>query len=337
MSLKKHGYGYGFGKTILFGEHFVVYGLPAIVSALGFKTTAKIEEIKGEDTSSEKKFELVDLRPKVPTYNPDTLRNYRLAIVENVLKISEVTNKVKITLAGDLTVCSGGIGASAAFASSLARAISDYYDLNWDDQKINEVAYEGEKGAHGTPSGIDNTAAVFGGAFCFKKKLDIWEKEPVRGELVEPFERPLYFVDPISFKHPVEIVLVDSGIVGGTKNVVGAVKELFEQDPEKIKIIFDEYKKLFEQAKKALADFDLKALGNLMNKNQELLSALTVSCPKLDEIIDIAKKAGAFGAKLTGTGRGGLVLALTPGKVLQENVASALEQSGFFTLKTTIG
>ena len=87
----------------------------------------------------------------------------------------------------------------------------------------------------------------------------------------------------------------------------------------------------------AARGFDLKKLGNLMNENHELLKKINVSCEKLDEMVDIAKDAGAFGAKLTGTGRGGLMLALTPGIDLQEKVAKVFKDKNYFVIKTSIG
>ena len=315
MNNFKKGHGFGFGKTIFFGEHFVVYGLPAIVSALSFKTTAIVENF---DTQ-QKSFELIDFRPKVPTFNPERTRKYRIAIVQNILKEAGIKNNIKITLAGDLTVCSGGIGASAAFSAALTKALNNFLDLKWDIQKINKVTFQGEKGAHGTPSGIDNTAAVFGKTFCFKKSAQE------------------NFIEQIKLQEPIEIVLADSGIVGGTKNVVGLVKKFKEENKDKVSLLFNDYRNLFEKAKTALINFDLKEVGNLMNKNHELLKKLNVSCDVLDEMVDIARAAGALGAKLTGTGKGGLIVALTPGKILQEKVAKELNKKGFFTLKTSVG
>jgi mevalonate kinase len=159
--------GKGFGKTILFGEHFVVYGLPAIASALRSFTTADVKVVKGSGWS------INDQRPatlgyKKMKYN-EALQS--VAKVINHLKINTDDQKLEITFAGNL-IAASGVGASAAQCTSLARALNNTFNLNLNDEKINEAAYEGEKAYHGTPSGIDNTASTYGGMIWFVKNLN---------------------------------------------------------------------------------------------------------------------------------------------------------------------
>ena len=90
-------------------------------------------------------------------------------------------------------------------------------------------------------------------------------------------------------------------------------------------------------ARKALEEFDLTKVGRLMNENHRLLQEIEVSCKELDYLVNLAREQGAFGAKLTGGGGGGCIVALTPGKDLQEAVATAIEQQGFKVLRTKIG
>lgn len=307
--------GKGFGKTILFGEHFVVYGLPAIAAALSDYTVAEVE--KGE-----KGLEVVDERLVTEGYKKTKKgeMDRALELMLKYLKIDVEKNPLKIRLSGKL-FCASGIGASAAMATAIARALNEYFELGLSEEKINDVSYEGEKGSAGTPSGIDNTCATFGGMLVFEKNL---EGGPNK-------------IERLKVEKPVEIVLANSGITQETKIVVGEVKALKEAKPEEFEEIFKEYKRVFDKALEALKESDWKKLGKLMNKNHELLQRITVSCKELDEMQETALKAGAFGAKLTGTGRGGLLIALTPGKELLERVAEALEGKGFSCQKTKIG
>ena len=306
--------GYGFGKVILFGEHFVVYGLPGIASAVGDKTIAKIEKSV--------KFELVDNRPATDGYKIEKKGEMErsMKLILDFMKIDPKKNPIKITLSGNL-FCTSGIGASAAMATSIARAFSEYFNLDLNDEQVNRISYEGEKGSAGTPSGIDNTCATFGGLLWFEKNMQGGGNR----------------IELIKIKKPIEIVLGNTGLSSVTSEVVADVKKAKEEYPKKYERIFKEYEKLAEEGRKALKDYDLKKIGKLMDKNHSLLKEMNLSCREAEEIIKIAKENGAFGAKITGTGRGGYVIALTPGKDLQEKVAKKIESEGFRVLRTKIG
>jgi mevalonate kinase len=308
------GKGAGYGKVILFNEHFVVYGLPAIASAIGARTTALVEKNNGSG------IELRDDRPETKGYKTEKLVEQKESL-DRMLKfmnIDTVHNRFKITLDGDL-IAASGVGASAASCAAIARAFSNELGLDYSDQRVNDVAYEGEKGYHGTPSGIDNTAATFGGL--------IWYKREGASQLIERMR----------LKKPVEIVMGNTGIVADTKVVVADVKRRKEQDPNKYGDIFEEASQLVLEARKRLERFDLQKLGQLMNNNHGLLQQLGVSCEELDALVNLARNKGALGAKMTGTGRGGYIVALTPGLDLQERVAVEIERNGFQALRTTIG
>jgi mevalonate kinase len=306
--------GYGFGKVILFGEHFVVYGLPAIASAIGDRTIAKIEKAK--------RFELVDRRPATDGYKDEKKGEMERAmkLILDFMKIDAEKTPVKITLSGNL-FCASGIGASAAMATSIARAFSEYFDLDLDDEQINRVSYEGEKGSAGTPSGIDNTCATFGGLLWFEKNLQGGENK----------------IELIKTREPVDIVLGNTGISQETKLVVEDVRKAKEADPNKYEKIFSAYMKIVKEARKVLESGDVKRLGRLMDDNHRLLKEMNLSCNEAEEVIRIAKGNGAAGAKITGTGRGGYVIILTPGKATQDKVAKAIEAKGYRTMKTEIG
>jgi mevalonate kinase len=129
----------------------------------------------------------------------------------------------------------------------------------------------------------------------------------------------------------------NTGIVADTKIVVAGVKERKEKATEKYAQIFKNADKLAQEAKKQLVALDLSKLGLCMNKNHEMLQQIGVSCDELDFLVGVARDNGALGAKMTGTGRGGYMVALTPGRELQERVAAEIERKGFQALCTTIG
>jgi mevalonate kinase len=310
------GTGKGYGKTILFGEHFVVYGLPSIASALGAFTTADVKVVKG------KGWTVNDQRPATPGYKEqkydDAMKS--IANIINHLKVDIENQRLEISFAGDL-IAASGVGASAAQCTSLARALSETFNLNLDDEKVNEAAYEGEKAYHGTPSGIDNTASTYGGLIWFVKNLGAGKNTM---ELLQSPRKML-------------IVLANTGITASTTEVVADVRRLKEENPEKTGKIFSKYKKLAEEAKKALLKGDIATIGKLMNQNHKMLQQITVSGEINDELVKIALKNGAIGAKLTGTGRGGLVIGLAENQDIQEKVANAIEKKGYSAWRTTIG
>jgi mevalonate kinase len=236
-----------------------------------------------------------------------------------VLKHLKVEDKkIHIWLGGDLP-CTSGIGASAASCVALSRAINVALSLGMSEDDVNASAYEGEKGYHGTPSGIDNTASTFGGVLSFCRTDG----------------RPKY--SNLSLTKTVECVYASTGITASTTKVVGDVKALKESDPALFDGLLASYNAIYDKAIVALEAGDWATLGDLMNQNHTLCQKLTVSCPELDSLVDICRAAGAVGAKMSGTGRGGLMIALTPGKALQDKVAKALEGKAPHVWTASIG
>jgi len=309
------GRGSGFGKTILFGEHFVVHGLPGIASAIDSTADAEVKKgIKGINVTDE--------RTGAKGY-AEKKKLQQLESIERMLKTMNMNPQhvaIDIWLGGNLPSFSG-LGASAASSVAIARAIAEEFELDLSDEKINDVAYEAEKAYAGNPSGIDNTAATFGGLIWFKKSLSGGSNK----------------IDPLRINEPVEIVIGNTGIVANTKAMVAGVGERKKQNPEKYGAIFKQAEDLAHKGRVALEAFYLNQVGELMNENHRLLQQIGVSCKELDHLVELARDHGALGAKMTGGGGGGCMLALTPGKMLQEKVALAIENEGFEVLKTKIG
>ena len=308
------GIGSGFGKVILFGEHFVVHGVPGIVSAIDSTVDAEVKKIGEEIT-------VRDERKGAKGYT-EKKRAQQKESIERMLETMGIDAEkavLDIWLGGNLPSFSG-IGASAASSVAIARALAEEFEMDLSDEKINDVAYEAEKAYAGTPSGIDNTAATYGGLIWFKRNL-------MGGPNT---------IEKLSMREPVEIVMGNTGIVADTKEMVAGVAARKKRNPEEYDWLFKQAEDLAFAAKKALAKFDLRKVGELMNANHRLLQEIEVSCKELDYLVDLAREQGAFGAKLTGGGGGGCMVALTPGK-LQEVVAAAMEKEGFEVLRTKIG
>jgi mevalonate kinase len=306
--------GSGKGKAILFGEHFVVYGLPALAAGIASVTTAKITRVRSFG------WKLVDNRPAMPGYKEKKYEEQKVSI-DNMLKhlnIDTTKTGFQIDLEGDL-VCASGIGASAASCVAIARALSEEYSLGLNDDQVNETAFIGETGYHGTPSGLDNTASTFGGLIWFERDLSGGPPK---------FEK-------LKLGKAANLVIASTGLTASTKVVVGDVRKKKEADPDWFDSISREYLQLVTDGKTALTDLKFDKVGALMNKNHELLQQLTVSCKELDSLVTVARETGAFGAKVTGTGRGGNMIALAPDEDTMNKIAEALKKGGAAGVWTT--
>lgn len=308
------GKGSAFGKTILIGDQFVLWEIPAIVSAISFETVAEVERIEG------KGWILEDNRVEVPGYKAKKKKQQ----IESLNRILEVVNidvketPIKITFGGTL-LAGSGVGASAASCVSLARALNDEFNLGYTIDQINQVGWEGEHAYHGLPSGVDNTASTYGGLLFYQIK---------NGE--KRFER-------ISVPEPFEVVLGNSGVTSDTSTLRGAVMEQERKDPQlfatRLKTITDQA----SQMRRGLEAGDWAGVGATMTENHKILIDMGLSHQKLVYLCNMALEHGALGAKLTGGGRGGYMIALTPGKNLQDAVASAMEKEGYKVIRATIG
>ena len=309
------GRGSGFGKVILFNEHFVVHGVPGIVSAIDSTAYAEARKAGEGMTLRDKRKGAKGYTEQKKTQQQDSIDRMFKAMGLRMEKVA-----LEILVKGNLPGFSG-IGASAASSVAIARAIAEELKLNLPDCKINDIAYEAEKAYAGTPSGIDNTAATYGGLIWFKKAL---------GGGPNTIER-------LSIKKPVEIVIGNTGIVADTKAMVAGVTARKKENPEKYDRLCKQAEELAFEARRALEGFDLTKVGELMNQNHLQLNEIEVSCKELNYLVGLARAKGAIGAKLTGGGGGGCMVALTPGRALQEKVAATIENEGFKVLKTKIG
>lgn len=290
MSMAK---GKGFGKTILFGEHFVVYGKQGIAAGLDKGITVEVQKHE---------------KDKVSTSEYKRERMESLKAIKNALGVKEglEIKSVKSELPGG-----AGVGSSAALAVAIARAINDELKLGKGDEDICNAAYESERIYHGTPSGIDNTAATYGGTIVFRKRKN--------GNVIKR----------LKLKKPFYVVVGISGKQGITKELVKMVRKKKEQNEKWFSKILYKYARVSRKALDALENGELDKAGKLMDENQKLLREIGVSTKELEEIIDVAKKNGALGAKLTGAGGGGCAVALAESEEKAEKILAGIRKSGY--------
>ena len=303
------------GKVILCGEHAVVYGAPAIalpVFQLNTKTT-----ILAQPTAPEGKVRMIAPCIGLDSDLESLAYNHPLkATTALVMQKMGVTRLQACEIRINTTIpIATGLGSSASVTVSLARALSAFLGSPLSDELVNQVAFEIEKLHHGTPSGIDNTVVTYQVPVYF-----------VKGEPIEH----------LKIRHPFTLVIADSGAASLTAETVARVRERWLADKKRYDAIFANIADLSREVKENLEKNDLNQHGELLSRNHELLQALGVSTPMLDDLVNCALQAGALGAKLSGGGGGGNIIALVH-HTQADSISRALEQQGAVrTITTTL-
>ncbi len=291
------------GKIILFGEHAVVYGRPAIA--------APVTQVHAD-------VEVTDSRqPGIWIDAPDISLHAELGslpdshplsvLIIGTLKAVGITYKLPLTIHIHSTIpVASGLGSGAAVSVAIARALSAHLGMPLSDDQVSQLAYGTEALYHGTPSGIDNTVVTYACPVYF-----------VKGQSIET----------LRVGAPFTIVIGDTGIPAPTKESVADVRRLWEREIPHWEKSFDQVGDLAKRARVAIEAGAAPLLGDLMNQNHELLQTMTVSSPELDLLVHVARSTGALGAKLSGGGRGGNMIALVkPDRA--EIIANALRTVG---------
>jgi hydroxymethylglutaryl-CoA reductase len=303
--------GVGYGKVILLGEHAVVYGRHAIAAPIPLSIKALVEDC---DEGIHLLIPRWGVEYKLAS-NPNDRRSFEkpAGVVLDQLGLS--SRAMRIEVFPDVPR-SMGLGGSAAMAVAIVRALDKHFGLGLTDDQVNRLAFESEKVAHGNPSGLDNTLACYGKALVFRAG-----------------DPPL--IEPLNIREPIPAVIGMTGYEGLTARTVGRVREAWQQDKKLYERIFDQIDALTLRGIQAIQDNDLPTLGQLMNICQGMLNALQVSTPELEKLCDIARENGALGAKLTGGGGGGSIIAVCDGDT--EPVVSAIRAAGFQALPVRLG
>jgi mevalonate kinase len=308
------------GKIILCGEHAVVYGRPAIalpVSRLRTRATIlpkpflRDVEIIAPDINAH--FSLI-ARPQHPLSQIVRLTIEHInSHFTHTYPVSGFSIRVKSAIP-----VGSHLGSGAAVSVACARVIADFFNISLAAEEISALAFEIEKIHHGTPSGIDNTVIAFEKPVWFikgqpPKTLEIIERHSHFVPTSPDFEHISSHVhnEREQFQHNLlPIVIADTGVSSPTKLTVASVREKWQRDPVTYENIFNQIADVVTQAREALTHKHTHELGKLMNTNHALLKKMSVSCIELDHLCISARRAGALGAKLSGGGRGGNIIAL---------------------------
>jgi mevalonate kinase len=286
------------GKIILFGEHAVVYGRPALaVPVTQVQATATVSEnSRGGVWIEAPNINLSSELTSLATDHP------LAAVINSVFSAQGIVRPPALTVYIQSTIpVAAGLGSGAAVSVAILRALSAFLGAPLPDERVNKLAFEAEKLHHGTPSGIDNTVVTYAKPVYF-----------VKGRPIKTFRVGAAFT----------IVIGDTGISAPTKEPVDAVRSLREADPSRWEKVFSQVGEIVWDARQAIERGDSDELGKLMDANQVLLQEMTVSSVELDQLIVTAHKSGALGAKLSGGGRGGNMIA-----AVSKEKASALAEA----------
>jgi len=297
----REGHGQTWAKAILLGEHSVVYGHPAVAVPLqDLRMRATARPTSGASTLTSLDYS-----------GPLTQAGPRFASVARAFEVARefsgcLDQALEITTVSDFPH-ERGLGSSAAAAGAIIRAVLDACGREADADELFALTQMAEQIAHGKPSGLDAAATC---SPC-----------PIRfqGGQMRPLSQRI---------ENASLIIADSGIHGSTREAVGGLRRRYENDPDNIGPRINRLGALTQNAIMALDQADAPALGVTMDEAHAVLTELSLSLPILDDLTEAARSAGALGAKLTGGGLGGCVIALVTGESATRRVRAALEQTG---------
>lgn len=294
------------GKIILFGEHAVVYNHPAIAAPFdGVK--AKVSALANPIApAGQVKIDAPDihLQTTLEQLSPD---DPIALVIHNTWEALGIHSMPAVTLRITSTIPpAAGLGSSAAVAVALARAVATFVGHPLPDETISQIAFRAEERQHGTPSGIDNTVIAYAKPVYY-----------TRGQLIEF----------LSIGQPLRLIVADSGVSSSTAVMVNGLRERWQTDRGHYEAMFGQIGAIVREARPLIEKGDSTRLGPLLTENHAILHEMGISCPELDKLVQAALSAGALGAKLSGGGGGGNMIALVRADD-EGNVTGALQQAG---------
>jgi len=303
------------GKIILLGEHAVVYGRPAIAAPVNQVRARAVISAAPRRPSGEVLIQAPDIG--LESRLADLPGDHPLACAVNgVFAELGISRPLACTIRITSTIpVASGMGSGAAVSVAFIRALSAFLGQVLSDERVSTLAFEVEKIHHGTPSGIDNTVITYNLPVYF-----------VRGKAIQT----------LRLSKPFTLVIGDTGVASSTAIAVGEVRRRWQASTAQYEAIFDQVGRTVDFARNAIEVGWLDELGLRMDENHNLLRLMGVSSPELEQLVQAARAAGALGAKLSGGGRGGNMIALAT-EASAPAIAQALSSSGAVrTITTTI-
>lgn len=323
------------GKIILFGEHAVVYGQPAIAAPLTqLQATATIEPLPHQNHIL---LRAPDFGQEIWLHQAPTDHPLGAAVRIFQTELRQKLPPLRLTVSSTIPIASG-LGSGAAIAAALIRALAHY--LHRPDLAqpaiVSRLTYQVEQIHHGTPSGIDNTVVSHETPVYFVRHLAQAAPDIHQRLRQANIQLPTPTLQPFASPTPLHLLIADTGITAPTKTAVSDVRHHWLADEQTINPLFIACGHITQAAHTAIKRGDVAEIGALMERNQRILKQLTVSSPELETLISAAMAAGALGAKLSGGGRGGNMIALIAPPTA-ETITTALYNAGAkHVWKTTI-
>jgi len=282
------------GKVILFGEHFVVYGIKSILCAINKRITVTAEKIDEEKICIKSEMYDVVLEPNKSISEIDFKLRPFYYLSNKIIQNQNTGIKIEIESEIPLGV---GLGSSSACCVASAAAILGLFSET-SKERVLELAIEAEKTIFQNTSGADCTVCTYGGIMEYDKK--------------NKFKK-------IESEPNFHLVIANSNIKHSTELVVAGVKRFGEENRDEFSKLCNNESKLIEDALKFLKENNIKGLGEIVIQNQKYLETIGVSNDKLREMIQVGQKF-SFGAKITGAGGGGCIFALTDESNLKQTI-----------------
>jgi mevalonate kinase len=334
-------------KLILCGEHAVVYGRPAIALPLaGIRARADIADAQAGSGIA---VHARDLRRRWLVANDPNgpISQLIISALSYLQGSAALSPDLRISISSIIPIASG-MGSGAAVATAIVRALAAHLGRQLTPPEISALVYASEQRFHGTPSGIDNTVIAYEQPIWFQRTNDerrttnddsaisstVLRPSPGSPQLPIPnLQSPT--IEPISIATPLSLLIADTGVRSATRLPVGEVRRRWQADPPRFEALFDQVGGIVARVRSALQQGDLPTLGQLLSQNHVLLQQIGVSSPELDALVGAAQRAGALGAKLSGAGWGGVMLALVTHDT-RAQVAAALEHAGAKRVSATV-